>query len=90
MHADLAVTNRDDDNVTVLLGDGDGNFMKVDDFYSGDGPVPIEAADFNGDGFIDLAVGNYLSSKQFNSFDTSKKHKRYDKQKNIVIGSGHF
>lgn len=61
MHADLAITNRDDDNVTVLLGDGSGNFVKVDDFYTGNGPVPIEAADFNGDGFIDLAVGNDLS-----------------------------
>ena len=60
-HLDLAVTNRDDDNVTVLLGDGNGNFVPTGAFQTGDGPVPIAAADFDGDGLIDLAVGNDLA-----------------------------
>jgi len=44
-----------------LLGDGSGNFVIADTYYTGDGPVPVAAADFNNDGFIDLAVGNDLA-----------------------------
>ena len=55
-HADLAVTNRDDDNITVLLGNGRGDFVRTGAFPTGDDPVPIAAADFTGDGLIDLAV----------------------------------
>jgi hypothetical protein len=59
-NADLAITNNGDNTVTVLLGDGTGNFMEQ--FFSpytvGLGPAGIAVGDFNGDGFADLAIVN--------------------------------
>ena len=44
--------------VSVLLGNGDGTFQNHVDYTVGNIPVGIVAADFNGDGKIDLAVVN--------------------------------
>jgi hypothetical protein len=40
--------------VSILLGNGDGTFQPAQDYASGGGGV---AADFNGDGYADLAAG---------------------------------
>ena len=61
--ADLAVVNEFDGTgnpgtVSVLLGNGDGTFQTHVDYPVGNYPVGIVAADFNGDGKIDLAVVN--------------------------------
>jgi hypothetical protein len=59
---DLAVANSDE-TVTLLLGNGDGTFTEAAGSpfaLLGAGPSAIAAADFNGDGKLDLAVANAL------------------------------
>jgi hypothetical protein len=55
---DLAVANEGSNNVSVLLGKGDGTFQGVVNFGAGSGPVSVAVGDFNGDGVQDLAVAN--------------------------------
>ncbi len=44
--------------VQILLGNGDGTFRQGAQFPAGSGSSDIVAADFNGDGKLDLAVAN--------------------------------
>ena len=57
---DLAVANRDDNTVTILLGNGDGTFTPAagSPIAGFNGPNSIAVADFNNDGNLDLAVTN--------------------------------
>ena len=55
---DLAVANKRDNTVSVLLGHGDGTFEAPRNFAVGDSPVSVAVGDFNGDGVPDLAVAN--------------------------------
>jgi hypothetical protein len=55
---DLATANYNSDTVSVLLGDGTGNFFAAINFPAGAGPNSIIAADFNGDSRPDLAISN--------------------------------
>ena len=58
---DLIVANQDDNNVTILLGDGKGGFGPAprSPFSAGNSPNDIAAADVNGDGKLDLAFANH-------------------------------
>jgi hypothetical protein len=58
---DLAVANADNNNFSVLLGNGDGTFQPAVNYAVGGSPVSIGAGDFNGDGKLDIAVA-YASS----------------------------
>ena len=53
---DLAVTNGNE--VTVLLGNGDGTFTVTTGPATGNVPSSIAKGDFNGDGKADLAITN--------------------------------
>ena len=55
---DLAVTNENDNTVSVLLTKPDGSFAPKVDYPVGNTPLQLVSADFNGDGKIDLAVVN--------------------------------
>jgi hypothetical protein len=59
---DLAVANRNSNNVSILLGSGTGTFGAATNFAAGTGPVAVAIGDFNGDGINDLAVPNTSSS----------------------------
>lgn len=57
---DLAVANYGDGTITLLLGNGDGTFTQAagSPYAVGHNPYQITAADFNGDGKLDLATAN--------------------------------
>ncbi|MBI3520329.1 MAG: T9SS type A sorting domain-containing protein [Bacteroidetes bacterium] len=58
---DLAVTNSTNGSVGILSGTGDVNAYYIFDasyYTTGLGPQSIASSDFNGDGLIDLIVGN--------------------------------
>lgn len=57
---DLAVVNQTTDNLSILLGNGDGTFTEAagSPITVGKTPVAIASGDLNGDSKIDLAVVN--------------------------------
>jgi tetratricopeptide (TPR) repeat protein len=63
---DVVLVNSTSNNISVLLGDGDANCKPTGFFTEAPGsPLPVGhnprsvvVADFNGDGFLDLAVAN--------------------------------
>ena len=56
---DVETTNNFGDSVTVWAGAGDGTFASAPlTFTVGDRPAMTAAANFNGDGFLDLVVTN--------------------------------
>ena len=55
---DLAVANDGSNDVSVLLGNGDGTFQDQVWYAAGIWPSAVVAGDFNGDGRTDLAVAN--------------------------------
>jgi tetratricopeptide (TPR) repeat protein len=55
---DLAVVNSAGNNVSVLLGNGEGTFPAAPTYSAGINPDSMAVADFNGDGILDLAVIN--------------------------------
>jgi Flp pilus assembly secretin CpaC len=58
--ADLVIANSSSNNVTVLLGNGDGTFREAagSPYSVGNTPSSVVVADFNGDGDPDFAVAN--------------------------------
>ncbi len=63
---DLAVVNfypfGGGDTVSILLGDGTGNFTLASSPATGTDPTSVAVGDFNGDGKLDLAVANVFAS----------------------------
>ncbi len=58
---DIAVGNADSANVTILLGDGKGNFSQAtgSPFSAGQSPNDLAVGDINADGHRDLAIANH-------------------------------
>ncbi len=56
--ADLVVSNRNQSNVAVFLGNGNGSFQAPINYPTGPNPYSLVIGDFNGDGKPDLVVGN--------------------------------
>ena len=64
---DLAVSNIDSNNVSLLLnttvpGAAAPSFAPKSDFATGNDPTSVAMGDLNGDGNVDLAVANFASS----------------------------
>ena len=56
--SDLAIANTASGSVSVLLGDGDGNFQAPRTFAAGAAVWAVAIGDFNGDGAPDLATAD--------------------------------
>ena len=52
---DIAVANSGSNNVSILLGNGDGTFQPTANFDAGLSPKSIALGDFNADGRLDIA-----------------------------------
>jgi fibronectin type 3 domain-containing protein len=61
-NADLVIANFYGNNVSVLLGRGDGTFDSAVNYNVGAGPNGFVIGDFDNDGTVDIAVGNYYSN----------------------------
>jgi hypothetical protein len=66
-HPDLAVANTVTDDLTILIGDGQGEFSPLSGPVSGqavigDGPINLVATDLDNDGTIDLLVANTIDN----------------------------
>lgn len=57
---DIAVANTEDSSITILLGDGKGNFTKAEGspFFANRSPNDIAIADLDKDGNLDLGIAN--------------------------------
>src|SRR5260370_41842741 len=55
---DLAVANTSSDNVSVLLGNGDGTFQLPRNFGVGSDPLSVAVAAFNGDRRLVMALAS--------------------------------
>ena len=53
------MANGKSNNVSILLGNGDGTFQAPLNTAVGTEPIALAAADFNGDGKLDLAVADF-------------------------------
>jgi|GEM_PF-3795531 len=69
-NADMAIVNNGSNTISILLGQGNGNFVNAPGSPLSinpvrgvpQGPISVVTADFNGDGFLDLAVANLTGS----------------------------
>jgi hypothetical protein len=61
-HEDLVVSNSASDDVSVMLGNGDGTFGAAQNFPAGDLPAFVITPDLDADGVADLAVANQNSN----------------------------
>jgi hypothetical protein len=57
---DIVLVNNTSNNISILLGNGDGTFVEAPNspIAVGKSPTAVVVADFNNDGFLDLAVTN--------------------------------
>ena len=55
---DIVTSNRGDNTVSVLLGNGDGTFEPEETFPTGTTPRTVAVGDFNGDGQVDIVTAN--------------------------------
>jgi hypothetical protein len=62
-HPDLAVINRNSNNLSILLGKGDGTFQPAVSYATDKSPQALVAADFDGDGMMDVAVANNVPNR---------------------------
>ncbi|MEG4859315.1 DUF4347 domain-containing protein, partial [Microcoleus sp. K1-B6] len=61
-NSDLVTANSGPNNVSLLLGNGDGTFGAATYFGVGSSPYTVAVGDFNGDGNSDLATANQTSN----------------------------
>ncbi|MEG3844964.1 FG-GAP-like repeat-containing protein, partial [Microcoleus sp. herbarium14] len=61
-NSDLVTANNYTNNVSLLLGNGNGTFGAATYFGVGSGPYSVAVGDFNGDGNFDVATANQSSN----------------------------
>ena len=59
---DLVTSNFSSNDVSILIGNGDGTFAGERRFSVGDSPSAVSAADLNGDGIVDVVTANVGSN----------------------------
>ena len=57
-----AIANYSSDSVSILIGDGTGNFLDRTDLSVVNSPHSIVTGDFNGDNVLDLVTANNVSN----------------------------
>jgi hypothetical protein len=55
---DIVTANTSSNDISVLLGNGDGSFQPQQRFAAGDGPISVAVVDLNGDGGLDIVTAN--------------------------------
>jgi hypothetical protein len=61
-NVDMVTANGWSDSISVLLGDGRGNFAAQMTFAVGENPASVSVADVNGDGNADVVTANFYSN----------------------------
>jgi dienelactone hydrolase len=84
---DLAVANYNSNNVSILLGNGDGTFQAAVNYGVGDTPLYLAAGDFNGDGKLDLAVPNSSSNSNSVSILLGNGNGTFQAAVNYAVGT---
>jgi hypothetical protein len=96
-HDDVITLNTDasavgDNNISVLINNGDGTFKQSVEYDVGSSPNILKAADLNNDGSTDLIIGNYnsfdisiLMNKGDGTFKTQEKYQVGNAQRSIEI-----
>ncbi len=61
---DAVISNVFNDEITILLGNGDGSFSHRTSYSTGVGsyPISIASGDFNNDGALDIVEANYYTN----------------------------
>ena len=57
-YLDIITANYYSNEISVLMGNGDGTFQAAESFPAGTGPTALVVGDFNGDGRLDVAVAD--------------------------------
>ena len=55
---DIVTANTSSNDISALLGNGDGSFQEQQRYPAGDGPISVAVADLNGDGDPDIVTAN--------------------------------
>jgi hypothetical protein len=85
---DLAVVNTGGNNVSILLGNGDGTFGAPNNVSVGTAPAGIAVADFNGDGNLDFAVTNTVAGNPVVSIYLGNGSGGFNLNANYATGTG--
>ena len=87
-HLDIAVASADQDNVSILLGDGLGSFSEPSHFDVGEFPIALISDDFDGNGTLDLATVNLFNEDISILLGDGSGH--FSDGINVTIGDGRF